>query len=141
MLKNSQKCNFWKEHQKMRWMPKFDKLSRKLCPNENFGSLTSIFLYNFTQNLRNIEFSQATVLSFRTIFFGTVWRNLSKIFGTDFPQSPKNCQKWPKMSYFRINERFSRKRAKISKKRPCYISNIFYPQLHAKFRKNPWSGF
>ena len=54
---------------------------------------------------------------------------------------PKNCQKWPKMAFFRINQRLSPKRAKISKKRPCYVSYIFYPQLRAGFRKNPRSGF
>ena len=118
---------------------------RKLWQNKKFGSFTSIFGYNFTQNLSNIEFSQAKRLSYLLELF--LWRILAKfkeILGTDFPQSPKNCQKWPKMAknvFFCINQRLSQKRDKISKKRPCYVSYIFYPQLRAGFRKNPRSGF
>ena len=106
------------------------------------------FGYNFTyitspKISTNIEFSQAVPrLSYLLeLFFSTFWRNLRKILGTDFLQSPKNCQKWLKMAFFRTNERFLRNRAKISKMRPCYFSYIFYPQLRAKFRKNPRSGF
>ena len=100
MLKNSKKCNFWKEHQKrlqkMGWMPKFDKLFRKLCPNENFGSLTSIFGVNFTQNLRNIELSQAKRLSYLLELF--CWHILG-----GFKKNPRNrffskAQKLPKVA-------------------------------------------
>ena len=109
---------------------------QKLWQNQNFGSLTSIFGYNFTQNLRNIRFRRRNDCPiFQNYFFGTFWRNLRKILGTDFPQSPKNCQKWPKMAFFRINKRFSRKRAKISKKRPCYVSDIFYHHFMPGFGK------
>ena len=115
---------------------------QKLWRNKTFMSLTSIFGYNFTQNLRNIEFSQAKRLSYILELF--CWHILAR-----FRKNPRNgfsakYQKLLKMAknvVFRTNERFSRKRAKISKKRPCYASYIFYPQLRAKFRKNPWSGF
>ena len=102
-------------------------------------SLTSIFGYNFTQNLRNIEFSQAKRLSYLLELF--CWHILAR-----FKENPRNgfsakFQKLPKMAFFLTNVRFSRKRAKNLKKCPCYVSYIFYPQLRAKFRKNLRSGF
>ena len=101
MLKNFQKWNFWKEHRKrpkkMGWMPKFDELFRKLWPNENFGSLTSIFDVNFTQNLRNIELSQAKRLSYLLELF--CWHILG-----GFKKNPRNgfsaVQKTAKNGFF-----------------------------------------
>ena len=67
---------------------------QKLWQNQNFGSLTSIFGYNFTKNLRNIGFSRRNDCPiFQNYFFGTFWRNLRKILGTDFPKTAKNGQK------------------------------------------------
>ena len=67
----------------MGWMPKFDELFLRLCPNENFGSLTSIFDVNFTQNLRNIELSQAKRLSYLLELF--CWHILG-----GFKKNPRN---------------------------------------------------
>ena len=80
----------------MGWMPKFDELFRKLWPNENFGSLTSIFDVNFAQNLRNIELSQAKRLSYLLELF--CWHILG-----GFKKNPRNgfsakSQKLPKMA-------------------------------------------
>ena len=118
-------------------MPKFDKLFRKLCPNENFGSLTSIFDVNFTQNLRNIELSQAKRLSYllELYFVGTFQEDLRKILGTDFPQSPKNCQKWPKMAFFRINSRLSPNRQKSEKSGRATFLTFFTPNFVPGFGK------
>ena len=71
----------------------------------------------------------------------TFWQNLKKILGAVFSQFPKNLQIKSNLPIFNTNERFSRKRDFFSKKRPCYVSCIFCPQLHTKFRKNPRSGF
>ena len=40
------------------------RIISKVMPKWKFWVVTSIFLYNFTQNLRNIEFSQAKRLSY-----------------------------------------------------------------------------
>ena len=74
----------------MRW------IFRKLCPNENFGSLTSIFDVNFIQNLRNLELSQAKRLSYLLELF--CWHILGR-----FKEIPRNgfsakSQKLPKMA-------------------------------------------
>ena len=110
---------------------------QKLWQNKKFGSLTSIFGYNFTQNLRNIEFSQTKRLSYLLeLFSGTSWRNLRRILGTDFPQSPKNCQKWPKMAFFSHKWVVFEKRAKISKKsvRATFLT-FFTPNFVPSFGK------
>ena len=74
----------------MRW------IFRKLCPNEKFGLLTSIFDVNFTKNLRNIELSQAKRLSYLLELF--CWHILG-----GFKENPRNgfsakSQKLPKMA-------------------------------------------
>ena len=62
----------------------------KVMPKWKFWAVDVIFDVNFTQNLRNIEFSQAKRLFYLLeLFFGTFWQNLRKILGTDFRKFPK----------------------------------------------------
>ena len=88
--------------------------------------------YNFTQNLRNIDFpGEMPTLSFRTNFLpnsGKVW----KILGTDFPQSPKNCQKWLFSHKYAVFE----KAAKNLKKRShVTFLTFFTPNFVPSFGK------
>jgi hypothetical protein len=109
----------------------------KVMPKWKFWVVDVNFLYNFIHFLRYIAFSRLKRLSYLLELL--FWHILAK-----FKKNPRNgffakSQKLVKMAkncvFFRTNEQFSRKRAKISKKWPCYVSYIFYPQLHAKFRK------
>ena len=82
-----------------------------------------------------------TILSYKTIFGPTFSAILEKIVGADFPQVPKNCDFEPKCPFFGTFSQIWAKCKFFSKKGLCYLFTLIVPQLHAKFRKNPWSGF
>ena len=70
---------------------------QKLWQNQNLGSLTSIFGYNFPQNLRSIELSQAKRLSYLLELF--CWHILARfkenprINAAAFAKTGKNLKK------------------------------------------------
>ena len=105
---------------------------QKLWQNKKFGSLTSIFGYNFTQNLRNIEFSQAKRLTYLIELF--FWHILAK-----YKENPRNgisakSQKLQKMAFFSHKWAVFEKKAKISKKRP--FLTFFIPNFVPSFGKS-----
>ena len=89
----------------------------KLWQNKKFGSLTSIFGYNFTQNLRNIEFSQVKRLPYLLELFcwhilGGFKKNPRNGFSAKSQKLPKMAKKWlffAQMSGFRENGAKSQK--------------------------------
>ena len=105
LVKIAKFCFFWKKcrkrTRKMGSNFKNGLSVQKLWQNENFGSLTSIFGGNFTQNLRNNAFSRVKRLSYHLELF--FWHILAK-----FKKNPRNgfsakSQKLPKMAKNGIN--------------------------------------
>ena len=95
------------------------------------------FGYNFTQNLRNIEFYQAKRLSYLLELFS--WHILAKFkenrrngFSAKAQKMKKRSKKMP---LFRTNERFSIKRAKNKKNGRATFLIFFTPKFMQSFGK------
>ena len=108
----------------------------KVMAKSNFGSLTSIFGYNFTQNIRNIELSQAKRLSYLIDLF--CWHILAR-----FKENPRNgfsvkSQKLPKLAkngFFSHKWAVFEKTAKNLKKAVMLHFLQFSPNLVPSFGK------
>ena len=78
-----------------------------------------------------------TILSYKTIF-GPTFNAILEICWSRFFAMSQKLRFWPKIAIF------SHVRPNLGKIRIfglCYLFTLIVPQLHAKFRKNPWSGF
>ena len=74
-----------------------------------------------------------TILSCKTFLgptFGVILENLLELFFRNVSKTAILAIFW----HVRLDENFSQKKG-------CYLFTLIVPQLHAKFRKNPWSGF
>ena len=77
---------------------------------------------------------ETSALCFRTFFWHILARS-KKNPRNGFSAKSQKLAKMAKNVFFRTNERFSRKRAKISKKRSCYVTYIFTPNFMPSFGK------
>ena len=80
------------------------------------------------------------ILSYKTIFGPTFSAILENLLEPFFAMSQK-LRFWPKMAIFSHDRPNLGKMRIFLKKGLCYLFTLIVPQLHAKFWKNPWSGF
>ena len=80
-----------------------------------------------------------TILSYKTIFGPTFSAILENLLEQFFRNVPK-LRFWPKMAIFwHIRPNLGKMR--IFLKKGSSIFTLIVSRLHAKFQKNPWSGF
>ena len=89
---------------------------------------------------KRIFSGKMTILSYKTNFGPTFSAILEKLLICFFAMSQK-LWFWPKMAIFWHVRPNLGKWEFFSKKGLCYFLPLLSPQLHVKFRKNPWSGF
>ena len=89
---------------------------------------------------KRIFSGKMTILSYKTIFGPTSIAFIENLLQAFFRNVPKTVILEKMVIFWHVRPNLGKMRIFLNKGF-CYLFTLIVPQLHAKFRENPWSGF